>query len=176
MNEHQRKLVFSHQSDEYITPKWLFDKLNECYHFTLDPCANIINHQCDKYYTMEDDGLSKSWVNENVFINPPYSNIKAWIKKAHDESYISRKNYYVLLVPSRTDTRWFHDYVLDCAIEVNFIRGRLKFDNPMFPSWRADGSHKVSPAPFPSMVIVYNADIYHWNCCTDIGSIEKDKV
>jgi len=174
MNDHQKKIVWSHVSDEYITPRWLFNKLNERYHFTLDPCATDFNHQCEKYYTEKDDGLSKSWAGESVFINPPYSNVAAWIKKAYDESLASSKNWYVLLTPSRTDVRWFHNYVLDCAVQVDFVRGRLKFDNPAFPSWKADGSHKISPAPFPSMVIYYCQDTYHWNGCTDIGSISKD--
>lgn len=148
--------MFSHHSDEYVTPKWLFDKLNEKYHFTLDPCATHQNHQCDKYYTVEDNGLSKSWLGERVFINPPYSNVGVWIRKAYEENQRHEVGnpICILLIPARVDTRWFHEYCME-ADEIGFIKGRLKFDNPSLPSWKPDGSHKVSPAPFPSMVVSF---------------------
>jgi len=130
---------------------------------------------CEKYYTIEDDGLSKSWAGENTFINPPYSQIGRWVRKAYEESKASIKSWYVLLIPARTDTRWFHDYIMDKAVSVEFIRGRLKFDNPSLPSWKADGSHKISPAPFPSMVVAYCWDTIHWNLYTAIGTIDQTK-
>lgn len=77
-----------------------------------------------------------------MFCNPPYSRIKEWVKKAYDESS-DPTTLIVLLVPARTDTRYFHDYIYGKA-ELRFVKGRLKF-----------GDSKNS-APFPSMVCVYN--------------------
>jgi site-specific DNA-methyltransferase (adenine-specific) len=112
---------------------------------------------------MEDDGLSKSWAGENTFINPPYSQIGEWVTKAYWSSVDNPGKNYVLLIPVRTDTKWFHDYIIDKAAWIYFIKGRLKFDNPTLPSWKADGSHKVSPAPFPSMIVYYNQNVLKWN-------------
>lgn len=55
------KGLFSSKSDDWATPQKLFDELNEKYQFTLDPCSSEENHKCSKYYTIKDDGLTKSW-------------------------------------------------------------------------------------------------------------------
>ncbi|MEM0688369.1 DNA N-6-adenine-methyltransferase [Staphylococcus haemolyticus] len=62
---------FSSKSNEWTTPQYLFDELNEEFNFTLDPCATDENAKCSKYFTIEDDGLSKDWSNDVVFMNPP---------------------------------------------------------------------------------------------------------
>ena len=139
-----QKLMFSSKSDMWGTPPEFFNKLNKTYKFTLDPCASAENHKCDKYYTLEDDGLSKSWENEVVFVNPPYSKIKDWVKKSHDEWVLGSE--IILLIPARTDTRYFHDYINDNA-QVRFIKGRLKFIHP-------DGRNSKS-APFPSILCIF---------------------
>ena len=72
MDTKTQKLMFSSKSNEWETPQDFYDKLNHKFKFTLDPCATHENYKCDKYYTVEDDGLSKSWKGETVFINPPY--------------------------------------------------------------------------------------------------------
>lgn len=132
-------LHFSSKSNEWATPQDLFDKLNQEFNFTLDPCANHTNHKCDKYYTIEEDGLSKSWAGEIVFMNPPYGkDIKKWIKKAYEESNHAT---VVCLIPSRTDTKYWHEYCLKG--EVRFIRGRLRF------------SGHTAPAPFPSAIVIF---------------------
>ncbi len=139
------KVIFSSRSCEWETPQWLFDQLDEEFHFTIDVAANQENHKCDRYYTAEDDGLSKSWEGETVWLNPPYGiEARKWVKKAYEES---RKHgiTVVVLVPSRTDVAWFHDFVYGKA-EIRFIRGRLHF------------SKSKSPATFPSMVVVYRGD------------------
>lgn len=110
-------------NEEWETPQDLFNELNKEYHFTLDPCASELNHKCDKYFTKADDGLSKDWTGETVFCNPPYGrNIKAWVKKCSEE-----KATVVMLIPARTDTSYFHDYIYGKA-EIIFLRGRLKFE------------------------------------------------
>ena len=129
---------------EWGTPQETFDMLNEEFNFTLDPCASHLNHKCTKYYTIEEDGLSMSWAGECVFMNPPYGNDAAkWIAKAYFESQYAE--IIVALLPARTDTRWFHDYVYHKS-EIRFIKGRLKFVGP-------DGT--TGTATFPSMIIVW---------------------
>lgn len=136
-------VMFSSKSDMWATPKDFFDKLNEEFHFDLDPCASESNHKCEKYFTEETDGLAENWGGYSVFCNPPYSNIKEWVKKCYEES---RKpgTVVVLLIPARTDTRYFHDYILHRS-EVRFVKGRLKF-----------GDSKTA-APFQSMVVIFRA-------------------
>ena len=78
---------YSSKSNEWATPKDLFEKLNKEFNFTLDPCATKENAKCDKYYTIEDDGLIQDWSKDVVFMNPPYGRqIKHWIRKAYEES------------------------------------------------------------------------------------------
>ena len=147
-------LMFSCKSNEWETPKCLFDELNKEFNFTLDPCCTKENHLCDKFYTMKEDGLSKNWENERVFVNPPYGReIGKWVKKCYEEN--QKGIICVMLIPARTDTKWFHDYIYNKA-EIRFIKGRLKFINRTFPSYREDGNLKISPAPFPSMIVIYN--------------------
>jgi len=138
--------MFSYNKDEYITPKPLFDELNKEFNFTTDPCTTKDNPlKTAVFYTKEDDGLSKPWVG-NVFINPPYGkDIIDWIVAAH--SY--KHGIVVMLLPARTDTKWFHDYVYDQPnIEIRFIRGRLKFG----------GASKPNTAPFPSMIVIFRGN------------------
>lgn len=136
------KLMFSSEKDDWETPQDLFDELDDEFHFTLDAASSDLNAKCEKHYTVEDDGLSQSWAGNNVFLNPPYGrNMKDWMRKAYEESQ-AENTTVVVLVPARTDTAWFHDYVYGKA-ELRFLRGRLKF-----------GGCENS-APFPSLVVVY---------------------
>lgn len=134
--------LFLHQRDDWETPQKLFDDLNKEFSFTLDVAANDVNHKCPKYYTKETDGLLQDW-RGCVFCNPPYgSQIKQWVKKAYEQN----KSYgttVVMLLPARTDTKWFHDYIYKKA-EVRFLQGRLRFVGAQ------------NNAPFPSMIVVFN--------------------
>lgn len=146
--------MFSSVSNEWETPKEFFDKLNEEFKFTLDPCATDENHKCDKYYTQKDDGLSKNWKGETVFVNPPYGrDISKWVEKCYKENYENNITC-VMLIPSRTDTKWFHKFIYNRA-EIRFIAGRIKFVNRLLPSWNKEGDFKLSSAPFPSMVVIF---------------------
>lgn len=132
-------LMFSSKTDLWSTPQDFFDKLNQEFNFTLDPCATDDNHKCKKYFTTKDNGLSQSWDNEIVFMNPPYGReIGKWVAKASKVV----GGVVVCLLPSRTDTRWFHDYIYGRA-EIRFIRGRLKFGGC------------INSAPFPSMIVIF---------------------
>ena len=134
------ELMFSSKTDLWETPKDLFDKLNNEFHFTLDVCATPENAKCDSFYTKEQDGLSQPWKGV-VWCNPPYGKqIGSWVRRGFFASLSG--NTVVMLLPARTDTRWFHEYIYGKA-EIRFIRGRLKF-----------GGSKNS-APFPSMVVVF---------------------
>jgi phage N-6-adenine-methyltransferase len=144
-------LMFSTGKDDWETPQAFFDELDKEFHFTLDPCCTPQTAKCSKYYTKEDDGLSKDWGGETVFINPPYSKKQkgnpgqeAWIKKSYEESR-KPNTTCVMLLPARTDTLAFHQYIYHKASEIRFIKGRLKF-----------GGCKDA-APFPSMVVVFKS-------------------
>jgi phage N-6-adenine-methyltransferase len=122
----KHEVHFSSATPEWATPQDLFDRLNSEFKFTLDPCCTHENAKCKKHYTKAEDGLSKDWTGEVVFMNPPYGReIGRWIAKARNESAKFRGATVVALVPARTDTAWWHDYVL--PYEVRFIRGRIKF-------------------------------------------------
>lgn len=132
---------------EWGTPQELFDKLNEEFHFTLDPCASDLNHKCDKYYTKEANGLIQDWTGEVVFCNPPYGReIYDWAAKCHYE-WKEHNVTVVMLIPARTDTRWFHDYIYHQA-EIDFLRGRL--------AYTCEGGNSQK-APFPSMIVIFRA-------------------
>lgn len=136
------KVLFSSEKEDWATPQDFYDKLNDEFHFTLDPCASVENHKCEKYYTVQQNGLLQSWENEIVFCNPPYCRKTGeWVKKGYEESK-NKNTVVVMLLPSRTDVKWFHDFLLPYA-EIRFIKGRLKF-----------GTQKNS-APFPSMIAVF---------------------
>ena len=136
-----KQALFTSNSDEWETPSDLFMQLDKEFHFTLDPCCTEHNAKCKRYFTKHENGLMQSWNGETVFCNPPYSGIAEWVRKAYEES-LNKGTTVVLLIPSRTDTRYFHDYILDHA-EIRFIRGRLRF------------SGSKNRAPFPSLIAVY---------------------
>jgi site-specific DNA-methyltransferase (adenine-specific) len=136
------KVHFMSEHINWATPQAIFDKLNAEFDFTLDPCADISNAKCKKFYTLKENGLAQDWSKERVFMNPPYGKeISKWIKKAYQES--KKGALVICLIPSRTDTKWWHDFVLN-AKQIRFIKGRLSFN---------DGDNT---APFPSAIIVFD--------------------
>lgn len=142
MDNLNTKVLFSSKEEKWATPQDFFDKLNDEFHFTLDAAASPDNAKCANYFTEEQDGLVQSWGGHTVWCNPPYCRKTGlWVKKAYEEHQRTGCTI-VMLLPSRTDVRWFHDYILGKA-EIRFIKGRLKF-----------GGNKNS-APFPSIVVIY---------------------
>lgn len=136
-------VLYRSSSDEWETPQELFDALDAEFHFDLDVCANENNKKCRQYFSREDDGLSKKW-GGCVWCNPPYGkDIRRWVEKASCE--IGRDaDVIVMLIPSRTDTKWFHEFIyMKQNVEVRFVKGRLKF-----------GGSK-NDAPFPSMIVIF---------------------
>lgn len=127
------KVMFSSAHDNWSTPKDVYDALDKEFNFNDDPCP-----------LGGTGGLDREW-GTSVFVNPPYSEIKKWVQYAYwqaNDPLTKIKRTVVMLIPSRTDTRYWHDYVMK-AKEIRFIKGRLKF-----------GGSKNS-APFPSAVVVF---------------------
>ena len=149
MDEQTRKLMFSSVRLDWATPQNVFDELDYEFNFTLDPCCSKKTAKCKKFYTIKEDGLSQDWSGETVFVNPPFGREQAaWIKKGYEES-LKPNTIVVFLIPARTDTRAFHNYLYPYA-ELRFIKGRLKFVNPDSDLPK----DKWTAAPFPSMVCI----------------------
>lgn len=125
------KVHYSSNDHEWYTPRTFFNRLNTQWNFTLDPCATKESALCKKFYTKEDDGLKQSWAKERVFMNPPYGrDIGKWVQKAFAETTtaFSKDSAQLVmgLLPARTDTNWFHKWVLGHA-QITFLKGRIKF-------------------------------------------------
>ena len=117
---------YTSTTDLWGTPQDFFDDLDREFNFTLDPCAISENAKCKKYFTPADDGLLQDWGGNVVFCNPPYGKtISQWVRKCYEESK-KPNTVVVMLIPARTDTSYFHDYIYHKA-EIRFVRGRLKF-------------------------------------------------
>lgn len=130
---------FASESDEWPTPRYLFDALDAEFGFTLDPAATPENAKCRKYFTRLENGLAQDWRGNTVFLNPPYGrDIGLWVRKALLTA--ASGSVVVCLLPARTDTKWWHDYA--SRGEVRFLKGRLRFEG---------GQHC---APFPSAIVV----------------------
>lgn len=117
--------------DTWETPDYFFNLLDEEFKFTLDPCATKDNTKCKKFYTKEQNGLNQDWKGERVFVNPPFSQIKdrkdrkGWVWKCYTEG-IKENTLVVLILPPRTDTHYWHDYIMK-ANEIWFCKGRVNF-------------------------------------------------
>ena len=145
------KGLFTSKTADWETPQDFYNELDRKFNFDLDPCSTKKNAKCVNFFTKKDDGLNRVWlhitnlgnIRSRVFMNPPYGReIGKWVEKAHDEVKEKNTNFVVALLPARTDTKWFHDYIYNKA-EIRFLKGRLKF-----------GGSKNS-APFPSMIVIF---------------------
>lgn len=138
------EVMFSTGTYHWSTPQNLFDSVNMEYNFTLDTCADTTNYKVKKYFNEKQNGLAKSWQGNVCWCNPPYgrNQIEHWVRKAFLE--VSDECTIVMLLPARTDTIWFHEYIYrNPNCKITFLRGRLKFSG-----------HKNS-APFPSMLVEF---------------------
>lgn len=146
-------VMFSSKKMDWETPQDFFNELDAEFHFDIDVACDIHNCKCAIGISEEVDALSIPWnitisdnkeikiENSTCWMNPPYGRgIGKWIKKAHEEA--QEGNTIVALVPARTDTKWFHDYIYN-QYEIRFVKGRLKFGN------------SKHAAPFPSMVVIF---------------------
>jgi phage N-6-adenine-methyltransferase len=139
----QTQLKVYHRSlkEDHATPPDYFAVWDTEFHFTLDPCASPENACCPLYFTKEQDGLVQDWRGHTVYMNPPYGRkIGHWMRKAYESAQEGAT--VVCLIPARTDTRWWHAYVVSKA-EVRYLARRLKF---------GDAKHG---ATFPSVLVIY---------------------
>lgn len=142
-NFFNQDVALSSKKDDWRTPKDLFDSLNNEFNFTVDLCASDENALCDNYFTKDRSCFDANLKGQTIFCNPPYGRgMIKFIRKCYE---LSHDNIVVILVPSRTDTGWFHDYILPHA-EIRFIKGRLRFTGA------------GNPAPFPSMIAIFRSD------------------
>ena len=141
------KGLFTSLSPHWATPKGLYQELDAEFKFNDDPCP----------LHSKEDGLARAW-GTSTFVNPPYGReIGKWISKAYEES--KQGKTIVMLIPSRTDTAWWHDYVMK-AEQIRFIRGRLKFVRS------SERESYSGSAPFPSCIAIFKGNIS--KCNSDI--------
>lgn len=137
-------VMFSTGTFHWSTPQNLFNSMHMVYDFTLDVCADTTNYKVKNYFNEHQNGLAQSWQGNTCWCNPPYgrNKILEWVKKASLE--VSDGCTIVMLLPARTDTKWFHDYIYtNPNCKITFLRGRLKFSN------------SKNSAPFPSMLVEF---------------------
>ena len=138
-------LMFSSNDDSWETPPSLFNVLDMEFNFSLFPCCTKQTAKCKKFFTKEEDGLIQDWSKDIVFVNPPYGReIGKWVEKSYNEAKKGAK--VVMLIPSRTDTKWFHDFIYNKA-EIRFLKGRIRF---------LQNKKELNAAPFPTMLIIFN--------------------
>jgi phage N-6-adenine-methyltransferase len=132
--------------DVWETPKEFYQLLDRQFHFTLDPCASDSNHKCAKWFTEQQDGLKQSWKGETVFVNPPFNKNAEWLNKCYREA--SQPNTTVVaIIPSRTDTKYWHEIVMHNAYQVWFCKGRVNFE--------LNGQKVKNGSTFPLAVIIF---------------------
>jgi phage N-6-adenine-methyltransferase len=152
------KALFSSSTTEWETPDILYNELNKEFHFVMDVAATRENSKCDFCFTEKEDGLKQAWnicsdpIAQNVmtypgrvFCNPPYGReVGKWVAKADQEFRSGNAELIVMLLPSRTDVKWFHQYIYNKPnVTIRFIKGRLTFKGAKHP------------APFPSMLVIW---------------------
>jgi len=128
---------------EWETPEAIFKPLEKEFGITFDVCASHSNRKTQRFFDKQANGLIQEWGTKEkvVWMNPPFGNeIGKWVKKAHEET--KKGVTTIALLPARTDTSWFHNYIIDKQ-EIRFLKGRIKF------------KEAKSSAPFPSMVVIF---------------------
>lgn len=152
--------LLSSKNLSWCTPPEFFNELDQEFHFDLDPAATDKSAKCARYFTPDDNGLEQDWGGCHVFCNPPYGrHIQDWVRKGYEESQ-KPGTIVVMLIPARTDTSYYHEYIFGGKAEVRFLRGRLYFtDEEGTPGGRA---------PFPSAVIIWRSK--------DMGNNIRDMV
>lgn len=125
------------KSDKWQTPPYIYDPLNAEFQFNFDPCPI-------EWVPTDEDGLKTEW-GTSTFVNPPYSKVALWIKKSYDEW--KKGKTVVMLINAITDTKAFHDYILNQA-EIRFVKGRISFINPEQPD-------KKQPNVKASMIVIF---------------------
>ncbi len=135
--------------DNYGTPPSLYARACMKYDIypSLDVCATQENAKCKKFFTEKQDSLMYDW-KETFFMNPPYSKVDKFMKKAYYQ-HLKHGIDGLILVFAKTDTKWWHSFVEDKA-EIHFIKGRIKFFK--------DGYETRNSAPYPSCFLIYRLE------------------
>ena len=148
-----KEIALTSLNEVWTTPPHIIESLISVFGiFDLDPCSETSNNKKRNSrakigYTAKDNGLISPWFG-TVFVNPPYGRtVGLWVKKCHYEAHKGNTKTIIGLLASRTDTKYFHNYISEKA-DIYFIKGRLKF---------GDGT---SPAPFPSILVVWTGKKY----------------
>ena len=137
------KSMVSSKSDDWVTPWEFFNRLNEEFHFTLDPAADKTNTKCKKYFTVKKDGLKQDWSKDIVFVNPPYKRQTAtWVKKSYEESL--KGATVVMLLSAGTGRIYWHEIIFKYAAQIRWVRGFIKF------------SGRNETAPFASAIVIFD--------------------
>jgi len=137
-----KEIQGTRESDHYATPSKFYEKLHNEFNFDYDPCP----------LRSEVDGLLTEWKG-NIYINPPYSNIKPFLTKGIEEIRKGNANTCVYLIPIRSDTKYWHEIVIPYAVSIRFVKGRLNFND------------SKSPAPFPCVIVIFNKRLTGTNHC-----------
>lgn len=159
--------------DSWQTPMWLWNPLNDIYHFDIDVAASHENHLCDNYFTIEHDALNRDWVTSgdsvrsSVWCNPPYSKTGNWVDKAAIETKKSTWNRIVMIVPADTSTKWFQKALETCSEIILLVGGRVNFV-------RADTKEEVKGNTKGSMLLIW-CGITTGNCNITHLDIKKLK-
>ncbi len=126
---------FKSKSEEYETPKEIFESLQREFNLQLDVCATRENTKCKKFYDKEDNALIQDWWRfGNFWMNPPFGRqLKKWVQKAYEESQKGVTG--VCILPVRSNTLWWHKYIIDTKVEVRFLKGEIKFSNHKRGLW-----------------------------------------
>jgi phage N-6-adenine-methyltransferase len=139
------KGIMSSSLQDWETPQFIVNQFGK---FDLDACAYASTAKAPKFFTEEDDALTKKWKGR-VWMNPPYGrSLPIWLAYALEQSKQDYCDEVVCLIPARTDTKWFHNYA--CKGNIRFIKGRIRF--------KQNGKYKGSPA-FPSMIVIFNKTV-----------------
>ena len=150
--------------DSWETPDYFFKLLDNQFNFTLDPCATPGNTKCKKYFTKKQDGLKQDWQGEKVFVNPPFSDIENWVKKCYEEGQ-KEDTIVVMILPSRTDTKYWHNYIMK-ANEIWFCKGRVDF--------LKNGKKPKNSATFPLAIIIFESENSNFPSIKHFYHKEKD--
>ena len=148
--------LMSSKDEAWRTPDHVYDYFDKLYHFNFDAAASSENARTKEYFTKKDNALRKSWSKRgkkrSIWLNPPYSrNLYPWIEKAYKESCKSGVSLVGVLVFARTDTKWWHDFVIPHAWKIHFIQPRLRFLD-------SKTGKKKGAATAPSVFIVFKGD------------------
>lgn len=129
-------------SDEFYTPRWLFNRLHDVFNFTLDPASCEAADKGIRYINQEQDGRRVNWANERIFCNPPFSLMKDFLTKTQTINLPS-----VILVPARVETVYWHKLVWPQVDEILVLKGRLQFERP--------GGELTKGVPFATVLLGY---------------------